>query len=427
MFESRVNVPRVAAAIMALGLQQAAMSEGFRNPPAGASSLARSGGRIAQIDDPAAATQNPANMVEIPGVQFQAAPMFVHVQVEHSNGMGGTAETTDPWKVLPYAFVTGQIIENKLAAGLAITSPFGLSNEWEKEGRFADRNPATSWRYQAPYYTELMSLNVGPVLAYRVNDWLSIGGGPDFYWSRLTFRRFFPGVMLGLPEDPVFKAQGDDIAFGGNAAATIHLTDRQRLAFKYRSPFTMNYEGDLRIGDAAAAAAAPLGATSTSTFKSEIEFPTIVAVGYGIELTDTIRLETDAEWVEFSNFDELPLDVGNNAPLVPINSIPQDWEDTFTIGISGDWRFAESWTARGSYQFYESPVPEFTFSPTIPDSNQHAFTTGLNFSRGRHEAELAYAYIMYEGQEVRRNQVPQFLGDYDMVVHLISAAYTFSF
>ena len=32
-----------------------------------------------------------------------------------------------------------------------------------------------------------------------------------------------------------------------------------------------------------------------------------------------------------------------------------------------DYQFAPNWVVRAGYQFYQSPVPDSTFSPTIPD------------------------------------------------------------
>ena len=428
MFGSRDAIVRTGAlAAVASTILPTALAEGFRNPPAGAFSLARAGGRIAQVDNPEAATHNPANMVDVEGFAFEPSITFVHLDVQYRGDGGGEAETRDPFKYLPNFFFTAPIQENRLSAGLAVTTPFGLSNEWEKTGKFADPNPATSWRYAAPFFTEMFTVNVNPSVGYRVNDWLSLGAGVSFYWSELTFKQFFPGMLLGLPSDPEFKAQGDGVGIGGNAGLTVNLTERQRLALTFRAPFEIEYEGDLDIGNQAAAAAAPLGATSRSDFRSEIEFPLILAAGYGIELTDSIRLEADVEWLEFSRFDTLPLHFGNNAPLVGLTEVPQDWDDTFTAGVAGDWQLTEHWAVRAGYQFYETPVPEHTFSPLIPDSNQHAFTAGFQFGKDRHNAEIAYGYIWYEDREIRDNQNPLFNGDYEMNVHLWSLAYRLAF
>lgn len=427
MFGSRVAIVRTGAlAAVASTIVPNLFGEGFRNPPPGAFSLARAGGRIAQVDNAEAAYHNPANMVNVEGFALEPSITFVHLNVEYADEAGGRAETRDPFKFLPNFFFTAPIMEDRLSVGLAVTTPFGLSNEWEESGKFADMGP-TGWRYAAPFFTEMFTVNVNPSVGYRVNDWLSVGGGVSFYWSELTFKQFFPGFMLGLPTDPEFKAQGDGVGIGGNLGITVNITERQRLALTVRAPFEIEYEGDLDIGSQAAGAAAPVGATEKSDFRSEIEFPMVLAAGYGIELTDTIRIEADVEWIEFSRFDTLPLEFGNNAPLVGLTEVPQDWDDTFTIGVAGDWRFAENWTARGGYQFYETPVPDHTFSPLIPDSNQHAFTAGLNFAFGRHAAELAYGYIWYEDREIRDNQNPLFNGDYEMKVHLWALAYRLVF
>ena len=395
--------------------------EGFRNPPPGAFSLARAGGRRAQIDTPDAVYHNPANIVDIPGFSAEFSPTFVYLKVEHDNALTGQrAETTDPFKVLPHVFGTFPIIKDRLSAGLAITSPFGLSNEWDDEGAFAEDG---AFRSATAWYTELLTFDISPALSWRINDRVSIGGGLDIIWSELTLKQYYPAFpALGISENPV-KAQAHGMGVGGNLGITVNITERQRAAVTYRTPFEIEYEGDLFFGHP------PMlpGASEKSDFNSEIDFPGILGFAYGIELTDTIRLESNVEWIEFSRFERLPIDAGQNAPFFP-EGIEQDWDNTFTIGLAGDWRFHENWTWRGGYQFYETPVPDHTFSPTIPDSNQHAITTGLSFASGAHQAELAYGYIRYDDRDINNTGAAGlFNGHYEMAVHLFSVGYTYHF
>ncbi len=404
----------------ALTLSQG-FSEGFRNPPPGSFSLARAGGRRAQIDTPDAAYHNPANVVDIPGITAEITPTFVYLKVEHDNALTGQrAETTDPFKILPNAFVTFPILEGKLSAGLAVTTPFGLSNEWDEEGAFA---PGGIYRNVTAWYTELMTVDVSPTLSWRINEHIAVGAGLDVYWSQITLKQFYPAIpAFGLPENDV-KAKGDGMAVGGNFGVSVDLTEKQRVAFTYRSSFEVEYEGDVRFD----------GPTATgireSDFRSEIEFPMILGFGYGVEITDTVRVEAGLEWLQFSNFDKLPIDPGANSPLFPPNyTIDQDWDDTFTAGIAADWRFHENWTARGGYQYYESPVPNHTFSPTIPDANQHAITAGLSFAQGSHRADFSYGYIRYDDRDINNTGAAGvFNGHYEMMVHLFSLGYTYHF
>lgn len=423
-----------------------AIGEGFRNPPPGGFSLARAGGRIAQVDTPEAAYHNPANVVDLPSAGLEASATIVYLKVDNNNAASGLkAETRDPWKLLPNFFATTPLIEkdggSKLSAGLAVTTPFGLSNEWKKEGAFGPGGAVLpsgglGLRYGAPWYTELLTINANPSLSYKITDNLFIGVGVDFFWSQLTIKQLYPwfaaGIAAGVPApvaltfpDGDFRGKGDGEGIGGNIGLTWKITDSQRVALAYRSPFDINYNGDLDVNNI------PTGfpATSTSHFGTKVKYPGIFSAGYGIEINDKLRLETDFEWIQFSRFDRLVIDAGNNGPLFAGGGldINQNWRDTFTAGIGADYRCGEHWTLRGGYQFYETPVPDSTFSTTIPDANQHAVTVGLNFKSGHHSADLSYGWIHYDDRNITSDQNPVFNGKYQMVVHLISVGYNYNF
>jgi long-chain fatty acid transport protein len=414
-----------SSALLSAGLlsQVPSEAEGFRNSPAGGFSLARAGGRFAQIDTPAAVQHNPANVVRLESAAVEVTPTIVYIKTEHRNAVGQNAETKEPWKLLPNAFATFPVMENKLAFGLGITTPFGLANEWEETGAFG---PGGILRYQTPYFAELVTANFNPTISGRLAENLTVGAGLDIYWSQLKFRQKYPWFVppFGGSTEGEVRAKGDGVGFGGNAGITWDVTKGHRLAVTYRSPVEVEYDGDFRVSDIPPVASF-LGATPESSFATEIDYPTIIGFGYGVEVTDNIRLEVNFEWLEFSNFKSLDLQVGNNAFLFPSTSLRQDWKDTFTAGIGGDWRFAPNWWWLASYQFYESPVPDHTFSTTIPDANQHAFTTGLRFKNEHHGAELGYGYIKYDDRDISSNGV--FNGQYETTVHLISASYIYSF
>src|SRR6266700_127116 len=75
--------------------------EGFRNPPPGTFDLGRAGGRIAQVDDSSAVQHNPANLVDLPGADFQFTPSIVYIRADYTSTTGQTGKTEDPWKFLP--------------------------------------------------------------------------------------------------------------------------------------------------------------------------------------------------------------------------------------------------------------------------------------------------------------------------------------
>ncbi|HEX9046286.1 MAG TPA: outer membrane protein transport protein [Verrucomicrobiae bacterium] len=407
-----------------------AMAEGFRNPTIGTLDLGRSGGRIAQVDDSSAVQQNPANLVEVTNAEVQVTPSIVYISADFQSSLTGqTATAKDPWKVLPNAFASVPLNNDRIALGLGVTAPYGLGSEWDQNGAaFAPYFGVL--RYQTPYYSELQTINLNPTVAIRLTDNLSIGIGLDAMWSDLTLKQYYPSFLLGGAFESNTRSEGDGWGWGGNLGLTWKITPRQRLAITYRSPIDVDYSGSFNMNNLTPTEMG-LGITPSSSFNTTMKFPTIVAAGYGIDVTDKIRLETDFEWVEFSRFKSLNLNAGNNSLLFALlgksPNVPESWHNTFTLGIGGDWQFAEHWVLRAGYQYFESPVPNSTFSPTIPDSNQNVITLGIGWHGRHHSLEAAYGLDFYNDRHIRNNQVAAFNGNYSFNVHLLSFAYRYSF
>ncbi|HCZ05241.1 MAG TPA: hypothetical protein DHV39_17785 [Verrucomicrobiales bacterium] len=93
--------------------------------------------------------------------------------------------------------------------------------------------------------------------------------------------------------------------------------------------------------------------------------------------------------------------------------------------MGGDWKFAENWIMRASYQFFESPVPNATLSPTIPDSNQNVLTAGIGYGNDEFSIDLGYGLVIYDERTI--NQGGIYDGTFDFAVHLFSLTYTRKF
>jgi len=398
-------------------------AEGFRNPPAGSFNLGRAGGRIAQVEDPSAIAENPANLVDITNVQAQFTPSIIYIKTEFTSTSGLTAETKEPWKLLPNLFISAPVVEGRVSVGLGLTTPYGIENKWDRNSAaFSD---PTSLRYQAPFYARLLTINTTPTISIKAADFLTFGAGLDIMWSELHLKQFYPW-FLGVPGAPdgSLNANASGVGVGANFGATLHLTERQRLAITARTPIRIDYDGHVAVDNVPAVLG---GGSIRGEFGTHITFPTIIAGGYGIELNDRIRVEADVEWLQFSKFDKLPIEGTTARSLGLPAAIPQNWKDTFTVGIAGDWRLDEKWTLRGGYRFYESPIPDSTFSPTIPDANQNVITLGINFVSGRHSFEGAYGLDFYDTRNIRNDSNPAFNGKYEITVHLFSLSYAYSF
>ncbi len=393
-----------------------AAAEGFRNPTIGTFGLGRSGGRVAQVDDASAVQHNPANLTDLKAPELAYEQGLVYAKVDYTSPTGLSAETREPWKILPAVFAAWPIENSPWAVGLGVTAPFGLSTEWSETGYF---------RYNAAHFAELITLNVNPTLAYRLRDNLAVGAGLDVMWSQLSLEQAYPwSLVVGNPAAPdgLLEAKGDGVS--ANVGVTWEFRPGHRLAAAVRAPMDIDYSGTFRVGQIPAPLAPAIPAVSG--FESTVAFPTIVHFGYGIRLSDAWSLEANGEWIEFSRFDSLPIKAGASLPGVA-SEVLQDWDDTFTAGIAAGWQFHQNWNLRFGYQFFQSPVPDRTFTPSIPDSDQNVITVGLSWRRGHHGLAVAYGAVLYDDRTVRNNLNPAYNGDYEITVHLINASYRYSF
>jgi long-chain fatty acid transport protein len=272
---------------------------------------------------------------------------------------------------------------------------------------------------------ELQTFNFNPSVAFRLNECVDVGLGIDVMHSELSLRRYLPlSAITGIPglPDGDLRIGGSGTGASANAGVTWEFVPRHRFAMTIRAPMDIEYDGDLKTRGVP-------GGEVIAPFESKIRFPTIIGFGYGVELSEALRIEANLEWLEFSRFDSLP--IGVPADVRALLQLPaevrEDWEDTITVGIGGTWDIGDGWWVRASYQYFETPVPEQTYSPEIPDASQHAIAAGIGYRKGRHRFEAAYSRVFYEDREITQNQNPAYLGRYEVEVHLISAAYGFSF
>src|SRR5215469_13532544 len=170
----------IAAAILLL-LSKPAWGAGISLYETGAPDLGTaSAGRAAMAADASTAASNPAGMTLLdrsqllgaggallPSINFDAAP-----QTTTSGGSGGNAGVFMPIGSFFYV----HRLSDRLRLGMTFFSDFGLGGDYGKEwvGRY--------------YVTEeaLVTAKLNPSLAYRVNDWLSVGAGFSFAIGRLT-------------------------------------------------------------------------------------------------------------------------------------------------------------------------------------------------------------------------------------------------
>ena len=173
-----------------------------------------SAGRAALAKDAATVFGNPAGMTSLSGSELLVGAQLVYADVEFDRGPdttvgggnGGNAGGLIPGGSVHYA----QSVTEDFRLGFWSGSYFGGA---------LDYDDGWSGRY---YGTEvaIITLGAGINAAYKINDWLSIGGGPLVLYGNLEQKAAINNVLDG-GQDGSFKFDDDAVGVGGMAGVMI--------------------------------------------------------------------------------------------------------------------------------------------------------------------------------------------------------------
>lgn len=388
-------------------IPSAVFADGFRNPPEGAAAFGACGGHRVFADDANATIHNSANLVDLEQSMVQLNLMTGFGNNEFETAGGAISDDTDNSVfAIPGFSAAIPLQQGKTAFGISAYVPFGRSVDWGSDDFFAQNG--------VPYEGTMRVVDVSPNFSLRLNEALSFGIGADIYNGSVEQKMIFVGPVaqaLGLPAGAKSKLTGDGAALGANASVAWKMTENQRLAATVRSPFSIDYSGHNRIDYAGSLA-----------IEGTIDYPTIVALAYGIELTDTLRVEADVEWLQFSNYETLVIEDQFGGTSVA----PQNLDDTWTAGFGAEWDFAPQWTARAGFMHLQNPTPDETYSPLGPDEDQQVVSLGLGYETEHHVVDVAYAYGIFTGRDVN-GSVNGPDGHYDYDLQVVSLSYGYKF
>jgi long-chain fatty acid transport protein len=173
--------------VILLGASGAAWGGGFQLFEHSVRGLGTAFAEQAAASDPSTVFWNPAGMTRLPGRQLSVAGYVLkptgHFSDQGSrtflpspNGLplsGGDGGDPGDYTAIPNLYYT-HALTARWRVGIAINAPFGLATRYDEQ-----------WvgRYYA-LESELVTFNINPALAYRINDHVSIGGGLNIAYAR---------------------------------------------------------------------------------------------------------------------------------------------------------------------------------------------------------------------------------------------------
>ncbi len=348
---------------------------------------------VSSIDNASAVFYNPALLVDQKGFGFSAGDTVIWPEMRHEDPATGARAYT---KAASYHVPNGyaKYTKGDFSFGLGIFSPFGLSTEWPS---------GWSGRYLTTF-AEIRTTFINPVVAYRVNDRISVAGGFSYVTSSIKLERAINLSGFGLP-DGAASLSGDGEGINYNFAATAKLLDGYTVSGTYRSPTRIRYDGR-----ASFSLPPPLAPSSTGA-SAVLTLPFLAAFGIAKQMGG-LTLEGDLLYTGWSSMSSYRVTSDNGSADT---FFYKNWFNTPSISFGANYRLNKFLEVRAGYMYDKSPVPRTTMSPELPDSTRHIYTGGLTFHKDRLKLHLGYQATLFKDV---RSYNPALGGTYNSVAHL---------
>ncbi|MEO1366394.1 MAG: outer membrane protein transport protein [Acidobacteriota bacterium] len=105
----------------------------------------------------------------------------------------------------------------------------------------------------------------------------------------------------------------------------------------------------------------------------------------------------------------------------------EDWDDTFSYRVGLQWRTSPTNEWRLGAVLDESPVPEETLRPSIPDAERTGVTVGYGYTGNRSTVDFYYMALFFDDITAIPGEEGVIAGTYESFAHLAGVSVNFSF
>ena len=280
---------------------------------------------FAAAEDAVTSLTNPAGMtrLEKPELLTQGilAKSFAEFEVDENRTTtdGGDPRDSNPAAIPSVYYVRPMSDDWRLGLSLSIPAGFGSNSGPNWSGRY----------YQDEFSLVFMAFNA--MVGYRVNDWLSVGGGMSIVYSSSEDTTQVPNPGLNEP-DAKIETEASGAGIGWTASALFELSEQTRLGISWSSE--VEPDDDVRMKLKRSTLPQPIVDELNIQGRNidmKLRTPQRVSIGGFHEWDNGWSATLDALWVEFSRFGLTEIGIAGLDINVPEGNFNDFW--VFTAGF----------------------------------------------------------------------------------------------
>jgi long-chain fatty acid transport protein len=388
----------------------------------GAAASGKGNAFTGEANDPSAIFYNPAGITQLPGTQLMIGTSIVKLDSTFrcSTTPCENSELQDQFPIIPHFYITHRFKQwdERVSIGLGIYTPFGIVVDWPDnwQGRFNTTNA----RLRVTVYN--------PTVAYQVTPVFSAAAGIRIADAGAEFEQII--AVAGESKVRVHGLEANPI--GWNVGLLYHLKEiSTSVGLQFRSELQAKFDG---LADFSGPCCPPVFVNTR--FHSSIKFPPQLILGVSTKAIPRWTINADIEWEGWRTVGSIPKSFEDSGEgLLPESLLDQrglrDWKNSYVFRIGAEYAATDRLALRGGFFYDQTPIPDHTFDPTIPNADLYALTTGLGYKWEATSVDIAYLFGFYEKRAINGSTIdpagPTIFGSYSTTAQVLVLSVTHRF
>jgi long-chain fatty acid transport protein len=325
-------------------------------------------GLAARAGDAGTVFTNPAGMTRFEKSTYLAGvtPLYINGPFESNENTTASGPDKGVYEFLSGgAFAAILPVGDRLRLGISAQNYFGLALEWDDD--WVGRYEVTKVALLAP--------QLQPTVAYKVNNWLSIGAGA--------------GLTLGVLADEVkvnnldprlgdgrAKYDDTDFAVQGNFGVMIEPSDKTRIGLRYLTETELDFKSRIYmsgVGPAIADATKGVGNVDL-----DMKMPQSLMAGIFHQVNDQWAVLGSVGWDDWSQFERVHVKVDGTG----INRVVHaNFDDVWHFGVGAQYQYTPKWMFTAGFSYDSSMTTGSNRPIELPLGAMYRYGLGFKYQK----------------------------------------------
>jgi len=382
-------------------------------------------GYAARAQDATTVFTNPAGMTRLtrPEAHMGLQAMYLNLPFDPNGQTTTTGKDgdSDGWIPAGSLFYV-QPIGDKLRLGFGVAGYFGLALDYDDDwvGRYFSNED------------KLQGISLLPTVAYRVNEWLSLGAGLTAMYGAMEMKVAVNNSgPLDERADGELKLKDEDWGFGGNFGVLIEPAKGTRFGVTYLTQTKLDFKDSPSFSGITNPLLQPVaGRLSATDLDLGVKAPQAVMASVYHEFTPRLALLGNVGWQDWSEFGKVDVSVSSENVDSDITT-ELDYKDTWHVALGGQFRISDLWLLSCGAAYDSSMLDDDQRGPALPVGESWRFGLGAQYAWSQ-DVTVGGAYeIAWGGDldvDVERGRAGRVSGQYnDTALHVFNISLDWKF